>query len=110
MLVKGGHLDGEQSVDVLATAAGTTLSSRPRLGTTSTHGTGCTLSSALAALLAQESRSARGGTDAGLDLARVLPGVVEEARDYLQEAIAAGASLGVGHGYGPVHHAVRWWR
>ena len=95
VLVEGGHLDGERSVDVLAT--------------TSAHGTGCTLSSALAARLAHEVRSAREDGDAGLDLARVLPGVVEEARDHPQEAVAAGAWLGVGHGQGPVHRAVRWW-
>ena len=109
VLVKGGHLEGEESVDVLVTAAGTTLSRRPRLTTTSTHGTGCTLSSALAARLARQTHGVDAGSRAGLDLARVLPGVVEDARDYLQEAIAAGASLGVGHGHGPVHHAARWW-
>lgn len=113
VLVKGGHLDGDHSVDVLATRSGTTLSRRPRVDTTSTHGTGCTLSSALAALLARRAleagspRSPHGPARHDLDAA--LPAVVEAARDYLQEAIAAGASLGVGSGHGPVHHAARWW-
>ncbi len=117
VLVKGGHLEGAESVDVLVTAAGTTLTRRPRVATASTHGTGCTLSSALAALLARRAHEqagaspcGRGPADSDLsDLLATLPGVVETARDYLQEALKAGASLGVGSGHGPVHHMARWW-
>ncbi len=96
VLLKGGHLGGAESVDVLATADGVTVTRRPRVDTTSTHGTGCTLSSALAAL------AARGRTDDWATL-------VDPARDYLQRALAAGASLGVGSGHGPVHHFAGIW-
>jgi hydroxymethylpyrimidine/phosphomethylpyrimidine kinase len=71
------------------------------VATTSTHGTGCTLSSALAALAA---RRLQAGPEE-LDWAPL----VEQARDYLQEALAAGGALGVGAGHGPVHHFARWW-
>jgi hydroxymethylpyrimidine/phosphomethylpyrimidine kinase len=81
---------------VLATADGVTVTRRPRIGTTSTHGTGCTLSSALAALAA---RSRTG------DWSRL----VDPARDYLQRALEAGESLGVGSGHGPVHHFAGIW-
>jgi hydroxymethylpyrimidine/phosphomethylpyrimidine kinase len=96
VLLKGGHLGGEDSVDVLATAGGVTVTRRPRVDTTSTHGTGCTLSSALTAL------AARNDTD---DWARL----VDPARDYLQRALTAGESLGVGSGHGPVHHFAGIW-
>jgi hydroxymethylpyrimidine/phosphomethylpyrimidine kinase len=96
VLLKGGHLGGEDSVDVLATAGGVTVTRRPRVDTTSTHGTGCTLSAALAAL------AARNDTD---DWARL----VDPARDYLQRALTAGESLGVGSGHGPVHHFAGIW-
>jgi len=96
VLLKGGHLGGDESVDVLATADGVTVTRRPRVATTSTHGTGCTLSSALAAL------AARGRTDAWERL-------VDPARDYLQRALAAGAGLGIGSGHGPVHHFAGLW-
>jgi hydroxymethylpyrimidine/phosphomethylpyrimidine kinase len=82
VLLKGGHLGGAESVDVLATPRGT--------------GTGCTLSSAIAALAARS-----GGGD-------WLP-VVEEARDYLQRALEAGGGLGIGSGHGPVHHFAGIW-
>jgi hydroxymethylpyrimidine/phosphomethylpyrimidine kinase len=96
VLLKGGHLGGEESVDVLATPDGVTVTRRPRVPTTATHGTGCTLSAALAAFAARR--------DAG-DWAPL----VESARDYLQAALVAGAGLGVGSGHGPVHHfAGRW--
>ncbi|WP_409332963.1 bifunctional hydroxymethylpyrimidine kinase/phosphomethylpyrimidine kinase [Trujillonella humicola] len=98
VLLKGGHLGGAESVDVLASAEGVVVTRRPRVDTTSTHGTGCTLSSAIAALVA------RGAGGPG----RWEP-AVEQARDYLQEALEAGAALGVGSGHGPVHHFARWW-
>jgi hydroxymethylpyrimidine/phosphomethylpyrimidine kinase len=96
VLLKGGHLGGEESVDVLATAEGVVLTRRPRVATTATHGTGCTLSSAIAALAAR-----RGAGD-------WLP-VVEEARDYLQRALEGGTGLGIGSGHGPVHHFAGTW-
>jgi hydroxymethylpyrimidine/phosphomethylpyrimidine kinase len=101
VLLKGGHLGGEESVDVLATAGGVTVTRRPRLATTATHGTGCTLSSALAALAAL--RLPGGGP--GQDWAPL----VEDARDYLQRALSEGERLGVGSGHGPVHHFAGVW-
>lgn len=86
-LIKGGHLDGPQVIDVLVTRNGMRIFSRPRIRTRHTHGTGCTLASAIAALVAQ---------GAPLDRA------VEEAGDYLHEAIRR--APGFGSGAGPVHH------
>jgi hydroxymethylpyrimidine/phosphomethylpyrimidine kinase len=102
VLLKGGHLGGEESVDVLVTAAGVLETRRPRVATTATHGTGCTLSSAIAAL------AARTRLDAPDEPPDWVP-LVEGARDYLQEALMAGGALGVGSGHGPVHHFAGWW-
>ncbi|SFP69538.1 hydroxymethylpyrimidine/phosphomethylpyrimidine kinase [Geodermatophilus dictyosporus] len=98
VLLKGGHLGGAESVDVLATADGVVVTRRPRVDTSATHGTGCTLSSAIAAL------TARGVGGPG----RWEP-VVEQARDYLHRALQAGESLGIGSGHGPVHHFAGVW-
>ncbi|MGY1672504.1 bifunctional hydroxymethylpyrimidine kinase/phosphomethylpyrimidine kinase [Geodermatophilus sp. SYSU D00710] len=98
VLLKGGHLGGVDSVDVLATADGVVLTRRPRIDTTATHGTGCTLSSAITALVAR----GVGGP------ARWEP-AVEQARDYLQRALEGGRSLGIGSGAGPVHHFAGTW-
>jgi hydroxymethylpyrimidine/phosphomethylpyrimidine kinase len=87
VLVKGGHLEGGDVIDVLATPNGVRLFSRPRIRTRHTHGTGCTLASASAALIAQ-----------GLSLDRA----VEQAGDYLHEAIRH--APGLGKGAGPVGH------
>lgn len=87
-LVKGGHLDGGEVIDVLVTRNGVRLFSRPRIRTRNTHGTGCTLASACAAFLAQ-----------GLSLDRA----VEQAGDYLHEAIRR--APGFGEGAGPIDHA-----
>ena len=87
VLVKGGHLEGADVIDVLVTRNGVRLFSRPRIKTRHTHGTGCTLASACAALLAQ-----------GLSLDRA----VEQAGDYLHEAIRH--APGFGKGSGPVGH------
>jgi len=92
VLLKGGHLAGDESVDVLARPGGTALLRRPRIATTATHGTGCTLSSAVAALLAREP-------------AADLLAVVDAARDYLQTALVGGTTLGVGSGHGPLDHS-----
>jgi hydroxymethylpyrimidine/phosphomethylpyrimidine kinase len=105
VLLKGGHLPGSASVDVLATGAGVLTFVRPRISTRATHGTGCTLSSAIAALLARE----RAGT---VDRTAEVTGwgpVIEGARDYLQRALAEGEALGIGSGHGPVHHFAGIW-
>lgn len=96
VLLKGGHLGGPESVDVLASARGVHVTRRPRVPTTATHGTGCTLSSAIAALAART-------PGAG------WPALVDGARDYLQRALRAGAGLGIGSGHGPVHHFAGIW-
>jgi hydroxymethylpyrimidine/phosphomethylpyrimidine kinase len=88
VLLKGGHLPGATVWDVLATQAGVRIWQSPRLDTRHTHGTGCTLASALAAGLAQ-----------GLDVERA----VERARDYVRRAIAS--APGFGRGHGPLDHA-----
>lgn len=98
VLLKGGHLGGDESVDVLVTATGTTaLVRRPRVATTATHGTGCTLSSAIAAL------AARSGAQPDWVV------LVEAARDYLHRALSEGESLSIGSGAGPVHHFAGIW-
>jgi len=88
LLLKGGHLAGDTVYDVLATAAGQRLWQSPRIDTRHTHGTGCTLASAIAAGIAQ-----------GLP----VEAAVERARDYVQRAIASAPGLGRGHG--PLDHA-----
>ncbi|OZC02236.1 bifunctional hydroxymethylpyrimidine kinase/phosphomethylpyrimidine kinase [Rubricoccus marinus] len=91
VLVKGGHLEGEQdAVDVLADDAGERLYRAERIETTSTHGTGCTLASAIAAYLAS-----------GADLRDAVSG----AKRYLTEAIRHAPGLGSGNG--PVRHLWR---
>ena len=87
-LVKGGHVPGDVIFDVLQTTSGEWLFEGPRLSTTSTHGTGCTLASACAA-----------GVARGLD----LPAAVAAARDYVREAIRAAPGFGAGRG--PLDHA-----
>ena len=94
VLVKGGHGDGPEAVDVLADADGTREYRAPRVRTRNTHGTGCTLSSAIAARLAQGAP---------------LREAVAEAKRYLTGALRAADSLRVGHGAGPVHHFHSWW-
>jgi hydroxymethylpyrimidine/phosphomethylpyrimidine kinase len=88
VLLKGGHLDGDTVHDVLATNAGLTEWTSPRIDSRHTHGTGCTLASAIAAGLAQ-----------GMAIAAA----VERARDYVQRAIAS--APGFGRGHGPLDHA-----
>lgn len=88
-LVTGGHLQGDEVVDVLVTDEAARRFSRPRLDTTSTHGTGCTLSAAVAA---------------GLALGRPLERAVADALDFVHRAIAAAPGLGRGHG--PLNHFV----
>jgi hydroxymethylpyrimidine/phosphomethylpyrimidine kinase len=93
VLLKGGHLPGDRSVDVYCDPAGQQRLAAPRIATPNTHGTGCTLSSAIAALLPTRPR---------LDAIRA-------AKDYLTGAIAAAGKLSVGSGHGPVHHFHAAW-
>ena len=88
VLVKGGHLSGGTASDVLVTAGGARVWESPRIATCRTHGTGCTLASAIAAGLAQ-------GQD--------VESAVDRARTYVQRAIAGAPGLGRGHG--PLDHA-----
>ncbi len=94
VLMKGGHGTGDTSVDLLVTSAGTVRLEAPRVATRNTHGTGCTLSSAIAAGLAK-----------GFPLGQA----VSEAKDYVTAAIAASERLQVGSGHGPTHHFHAWW-
>ena len=90
VLLKGGHLPGNQVVDVLATAAQPWLRlSSPRIPSLNVHGTGCTLSSAIASYLAR-----------GLE----LPQAVERGRDFVLQAIRCGADVQTGRGHGPLCH------
>jgi hydroxymethylpyrimidine/phosphomethylpyrimidine kinase len=93
-LVKGGHGGGDEAVDVLADRDGTHDYRAPRVRTRNTHGTGCTLSSAIAARLAQGAS---------------LREAVDVAKRYLTGALRGADSLRVGHGAGPVHHFYSWW-
>ncbi|RTH19419.1 bifunctional hydroxymethylpyrimidine kinase/phosphomethylpyrimidine kinase [Thermus scotoductus] len=87
VLLKGGHLEGEEAVDLLATREGVQAYAAPRVATRNTHGTGCTLSAAIAALLA---------------LGKPLAEAVAEAKAYLTRALKTAPPLG--HGHGPLNH------
>ena len=89
VLIKGGHGDGAESTDYLCTSSGTIALSAKRVATKNTHGTGCSLSSAIAAGLAKGE---------GMETA------VRNAKAWLTAAIAAADRFSVGHGHGPVHH------
>jgi hydroxymethylpyrimidine/phosphomethylpyrimidine kinase len=89
VLLKGGHLPGDTLVDLLATSEGIESFSAPRIDTRHTHGTGCTMASAIAAGLAQ-----------GMP----LRDAVQRARDYVRAAIETAPGFGAGHG--PLNHYV----
>lgn len=89
VLVKGGHLEGEVLVDLLATAEGTIRFEDRRIATRHTHGTGCTMASSIAAGLAQ---------------GMALQAAVARARRYVRAAILAAPGFGGGHG--PLDHGV----
>jgi hydroxymethylpyrimidine/phosphomethylpyrimidine kinase len=93
VLLKGGHLAGPDSTDLLFD--GTTITELPgrRIDTRNTHGTGCTLSAAIAALLPRFA----------------MVEAVRRAKAYLTDAIAASDRLTVGSGHGPVHHFHALW-
>ncbi len=88
VLMKGGHLPGDSLTDLLVTAEGIEAFSGPRIDSRHTHGTGCTLASAIATGIAQ-----------GL----TLRDAVARARAYVREAIRT--APGFGHGHGPLNHA-----
>lgn len=91
VLLKGGHLPGDQVSDLLMTAGGQTYWMRaPRIQTTNTHGTGCTLSSAIASYLA---------------LGLSLVDAVQAARQFVRGALSAGAAVQTGQGSGPLNHS-----
>ncbi|HET9904800.1 MAG TPA: bifunctional hydroxymethylpyrimidine kinase/phosphomethylpyrimidine kinase [Xanthobacteraceae bacterium] len=94
VLIKGGHDRGPESIDLLFEPTRETRLAATRIATRNTHGTGCTLSSAIAAGLAK-----------GLDLVDA----VRAAKTYVTDAIAAADRLAVGSGNGPVHHFHAWW-
>jgi hydroxymethylpyrimidine/phosphomethylpyrimidine kinase len=95
VLIKGGHAEGPEAVDFFVDDNGLRRLVAARVQTLNTHGTGCTLSSAIAAFLAR-----------GLE----LPEAVTLAKNYIATAIAAADQLSVGHGHGPVHHFHALWR
>ena len=94
VLIKGGHGQGAESIDYLVRASGTLALAAPRIATRNTHGTGCSLSSAIAAFLAR-------GED--------METAVRNAKAWVNAAIAAADRLGVGHGHGPIHHFHRFY-
>jgi len=89
VLIKGGHGDGAESIDYLVDSSGVTALAAPRIATKNTHGTGCSLSSAIAAGLAKGE---------GMETA------VRNAKAWVSAAIAAADRFSVGHGHGPTHH------
>lgn len=93
VLLKGGHLEGD-AIDLLHDGERMIELAAPRIETRNTHGTGCTLSAAIAALLAHGCEE----QDA-----------VRRAKQYLTEAIRQSGLLEVGSGHGPVHHFHAWW-
>jgi hydroxymethylpyrimidine/phosphomethylpyrimidine kinase len=95
VLLKGGHLTGTVSPDLLSIDGVMTRLEATRIETANTHGTGCTLSAAIAALLPQHGE---------------MQSAVRAAKNYVTSAIAASGQLDVGHGHGPVHHFHQLWQ
>ena len=95
ILIKGGHAGGLAAEDLLFDGASYHLFSAPRVAARNTHGTGCTLSSAIAASLAQ---------------GKPLGEAIGVAKTYLSGALAAADQLSAGHGPGPVHHFHEMWK
>jgi hydroxymethylpyrimidine/phosphomethylpyrimidine kinase len=89
VLIKGGHGEGAESIDYLVDANGAMSLVAPRIATKNTHGTGCSLSSAVAAELAKGEE---------------MTAAVRNAKAWVSAAIAAADRFSVGHGHGPVHH------
>lgn len=101
VLLKGGHFSDEKSIDCLVLSESDENGNdiywfeAERIHTPNTHGTGCTLSSAIAA---------------GLAKGNPLPRAVREAKDYISGAIEAGSEYTIGEGHGPLHHFYQWWK
>jgi hydroxymethylpyrimidine/phosphomethylpyrimidine kinase len=95
VLIKGGHGAGADSVDLLIGQGEVVRLTAQRIVTNNTHGTGCTMSAAIAAGLAK-----------GLDLITA----VQQAKTYVTAAIAGADTLHIGHGHGPLHHFHAYWR
>ncbi len=97
VLLKGGHLQGSGSPDLFYVqgAARPIRLEAERVNTPNSHGTGCTLSSATAAYLAQ---------------GHAVPAAVKHAKRYIARALAAGAGYAIGRGHGPVHHFHALWK
>jgi hydroxymethylpyrimidine/phosphomethylpyrimidine kinase len=95
VLLKGGHLAGGDAIDLLHDGDRMIELTAPRVATRNTHGTGCTLSAALAALLPQSDD---------------VPAAARRAKAYLTEALRHADALRVGHGHGPVHHFYAIWK
>jgi len=87
VVLKGGHREGDAAIDILFDGSDFHEFSTPRIETTSTHGTGCTFASAVAAFLARQ---------------ETVPEAVKRAKEYLTEALRRAEPIG--HGHGPVHH------
>ena len=94
VLIKGGHASGAEAVDLLVTHEAVARLTAERAVTKNTHGTGCTLSAAIAAGLARGQR---------------LGEAVSDAKQFVTEAIGCADELAVGQGHGPVHHFHAWW-
>ena len=99
VLLKGGHLPGNELVDLLFDGDRMIELPAPRIDTKNTHGTGCSLSSAITALLPRRATAFH-----------PVETAVREARDWLLRAIAASGQLDVGKGHGPVHHFHALWK
>lgn len=94
VLIKAGHGTGTSADDLLFDGHSVRRFAAARLSTRNDHGTGCTLSAAIAA---------------GLAIGLALPEAVEEAKTYLHQALLTADTLDIGKGRGPVHHFHRWW-
>ncbi|ANN79704.1 bifunctional hydroxymethylpyrimidine kinase/phosphomethylpyrimidine kinase [Bordetella flabilis] len=94
VMLKGGHLPGDETIDLLHDGDRMIELPGGRIDTRNTHGTGCTLSAALAALIPQTGD---------------VPEAARRAKAYLTEAIRHADRLEVGKGHGPVHHFHAWW-
>ena len=95
VLIKGGHAEGPEAVDLLVDGEGELRMAAPRVATENTHGTGCTLSSAIAAELAKGAS---------------LRDAVTRAKAYVTEALRCADEIQVGKGRGPVHHFHAFWK
>lgn len=94
VLIKGGHGRGAESIDYLIDAGGTTTLAAPRVATKNTHGTGCSLSSAIAA---------------GLAKGESMETAVRNAKAFVSAGIGAADRFSVGHGHGPIHHFQKYY-